>query len=223
MHSYSTERVKAYRTFKSLDPADPLVLVRHYEQHEKLLDSLDSEQWFDCFATYTDALFEAEMFRKHLVVAEYLLEVIITQNFTTHHGQDIYQHTLLRKACTHSHLGDQRKAQETIETLIRINPEHKAARYVLANLLLKTQPRWYRNWTGYYIGIILLSSFLFVGAGVLYFCGSNLSQICLISGATLLLLALGTMAGTKLWHTWQSYAYPRHLARNLLRIKRSEV
>ncbi len=222
MHSYSTQRIKAYRTFKSLDPADPLMIVRHYERNEKHLNELDSDQWFDCIATYTDALFEAEMYRKHLVMAEHLLEVIILQNFTTHHGEDIYQHTLLRKACTHSHLGEHTKAKETIETLIRINPKHKAARLALAKLLLKSQPSWYRQITTWCIAFILISSCLFALSGVLYLLKFSMSQYPLWLGAFMLSIAILVMAVSHAWHVWQSYAYPRHLTRQVLRSRCTE-
>jgi hypothetical protein len=219
MFSYSAEIIAAYRNFKSLDNADPLAIVRHYERNERALCALEPEQSFDCLATYTDALFDAELYKKHLVMSNYLLEVIIIENFTTFHGEDIYQHTLLRKACSHSNLGEKAKGKEVIEELIRINPDHKAARHVLATLLLREQPTWYRKWTTLYIGLILFASFCFATSALLYFSGQPNVFASAIMGTILLASALLAMVGTRAYHTWHSFAYPRHLARKLLRNK----
>jgi tetratricopeptide (TPR) repeat protein len=222
MHSYSADLIRAYRDFKSLDTADALAIVRHYERNEKALCALDADQSFDCLATYTDALFNAELYRKHLVMSEYLLEVIIIENYTTFHGEDIYQHTLLRKACSHSNLGNKEKGKEVIEELIRINPDHKAARHVLATILLREQPVWYRKWTTFNLAAIVLAACCFAVSTFGYFMGNASYPYAFIAGSVLLGLAVLAIAGTRAYHTWHSFAYPRHLARKLLR-KRKEV
>jgi hypothetical protein len=223
MHIYSTELVRAYRAFKALDPADPLALVHHYEKHEAALVKLDQDQSFDCLATYTDALFQAEMYRKHIVMCEYLLEVIIMENITSFHGEDVYQSTLLRKACSHRHLNENAKAQEVLEALLAINPDHKAARFVLANFMLQEQPIWYQKWTSFYIGFILLAACSFVLSACLKLFGKGGSFVFAYAGLALVSAAIVAMLGTRLYHTWNSYAYPRHLARKLMQSKRTET
>lgn len=221
MQIYPAELVKAYRNFKALDSADPLAIVRYYERHEDQLTALDQEQSFDCLATYADALFDAELYKKHLVMANYLLEVIIIENFITFRGEDIYQHTLLRKACSHVHMGNKEKAQDILEQLIRINPENKAARHVLATLLLQEQPVWYRRWTNFYIAFILAASCCLAVSAIFHLANRSESGTKIFFvGLFFLGVSLVSMASTRAYHTWKSMAYTRRLARNLLRLKR---
>lgn len=218
MYLQQTELLKVYRTFKSLDPTDPNSIVRYYEKHEKALNSLDFDQYFACLATYTDALFEAELYQKHLVMCDHLLELIIVENISSHRGEDIFQYTLLRKACTLNNLGETTQAREVIEQLIRINPGHRAARQVLAIMLLRQQPNWHQKCTGAAILCILAASVALAADTLLVHIFDLDFPLRLdYIGIGLLGLALSLIVGVKVFHTWRSYAYPRHMARKLLR------
>jgi hypothetical protein len=222
MQSYSTESIKVYRIFKSLDAADPLGVVRHYEENESMLRTLDSAQAFDCLAAYADALFGAEMFEKHTTVAARLLEVIIIDNFTSYLGEDAYEHTLLRLACSHLHMGHKQQSQRLLEDLIKINPDNKAARQVLATILIREQPVWYRKWTNFYIGSLIIASFCFVLSLVSYVFELNITSVASYLGFACIVITLCAIVGTRSYHTWKSFAYTRRLARKLLLNKRKK-
>jgi hypothetical protein len=222
MYLQNTDLLKIYRVFKSLDSADPLSIVRFYEKNEKALSELSFDQFFNCLAVYVDALFNAEMYRQHIVMCDHLLQLIISENVRTHNGTDVYQHTLLRKACSHNLIGELDTAHRVIEELIKINPEHKEARHVLATMLMQEQPKWHQNWTATAILSILSASILITLGGIAYIFKFTFSSqlvtvgLGLMAGAVLVLLAI------KGFHTWEAFAYTRRLARKLLRKRMQE-
>ena len=126
-------RLKIYRNFKSIEAADYHGIARYYERFEQDIHQLDFDEYFDCLASYTQALYEIGDYRKHLVMCDFLLETIIIQNVESWGGEDLYTKTLLAKATSQYFEQEYKSAERILKELVKIAPENS----VLAAILNK--------------------------------------------------------------------------------------
>jgi tetratricopeptide (TPR) repeat protein len=152
-------RLKIYRNFKSLEAADFHGIVRYYERFEQDIHQLDFDEYFDCLASYTQALFEIGDHRKHLVMCDFLLETIIIQNVETWGGEDLYTKTLLSKATSQYYLQEYELSAHILQELIKINPEHSGpAKKLWEKCILRQKPGWLMRIRALGVGVLLFTA-----------------------------------------------------------------
>lgn len=135
-------RLKLYRNFKSIDTADYHGIVRYYERFEDAIYTLDTEEFFDCALTYTNALFETGNFGKHLVMCDHLLELVIMQNIQTWGGEDIFASLLFKKAASLFKQGEFDQAAYILRELIKLHPGDARPVLFLRKCLIQQKPGW---------------------------------------------------------------------------------
>jgi tetratricopeptide (TPR) repeat protein len=159
-------RLKIYRHFKAIEVADFHGTVRYYERFEQDIHQLDFEEYFDCVASYTQALFEIGDHRKHLVMCDFLLETIIIQNVETWGGEDLYAKTLLAKASSQYYLQEYGQAAHILQELIKIHPENAApAQKLWEKCLLRQKPEWLMRVRACGVGLLLFTA-LFIAVEI---------------------------------------------------------
>lgn len=152
-------RLKLYRNFKSIEAGDYHGIARYYERHEQDIHLLDFEEYFDCLASYTQALFEIGDYRKHLVMCDFLLETIIIQNVECWGGQDLYTQTLLTKAASLYQLQEYEKSVRILEELVKINPESPVlVKKLWERCLLRLKPGWLMRTRAFAVGLLLFTA-----------------------------------------------------------------
>ncbi len=141
MYYSQATRLRLYRDFKALDPRDPYSIVRYYEQHEEALRWLDQQEFLDCTLAYTNALFEAEEYARHIVMCDFLIEFVMCENVTYFGGEDVFFNQLYKKSLSYYHLNDMPNATRLLISVVHIAPEHLPARAILFDCLQKEMPK----------------------------------------------------------------------------------
>ena len=152
-------RLKLYRNFKAIEATDYHGIARYYERFEQDIHVLDFEEYFDCLASYTQALYEIGDYRKHLVMCDFLLETVIIQNVESWGGVDLYTKTLLAKSASLYELQEYPKAVRILEELIKISPESSViARKLWEKCLLRLKPVWLMRTRAFAVGLLLFTA-----------------------------------------------------------------
>ncbi len=152
-------RLKIYRNFKAIEATDYHGIARYYERFEQDIHVLDFEEYFDCLASYTTALFEIGDYRKHLVMCDFLLETIIIQNVESWGGEDLYTKTLLAKAASLYQLQEYPKAAHILQELVKISPEASVfAKKLWKKCLLRQKPGWLMRTRAVAVALLLFTA-----------------------------------------------------------------
>ena len=215
-------RLKLYRDFKALGSQDVYGIIRFYEKNEAAITRLDTEEYFDCTLTYTEALFEASEFEKHIVMCDYLLAFVIQENITHWGGEDLYTRLLNKKAAAHFCQQNWEKACHVIQELIKMNPENKRLARFLRLCMIKNRPSWLSNVRAASVVIILFAAVviafeLFVIKPFfpdLYYQALWTHNGMLAAGAL-------TLAGGEMIHIWKAYESVKEFRKNAIRRKTS--
>jgi hypothetical protein len=158
MYYSATTRLRLYRDFKALDPRDPYGIIRYYEQHEEALHWLDQDEFLDCALAYTNALFEAEEYPRHIVMCDFLIEYVMRENVTYFGGDDVFFSQLYKKALSYYHLNDMVNATRLLRSVVHIAPEHQQAQVILLDCLQKEMPKRRLHIRAWAMLLILLSA-----------------------------------------------------------------
>jgi tetratricopeptide (TPR) repeat protein len=157
------QRIRLYREFKAIHPNDFQRIVPYYERHETAIRAFEFDAWFDCTLIYCQALYDGGFYRKHLVMCDYLLEIIIDQNIITWGGEDWYHKIIFQKALSLYQLDEFVKAQHVLRELLKMHPENEQmVRQLLLRCYLSQKPRWLLIARALAVLVVLLSVILVV-------------------------------------------------------------
>lgn len=158
--SQSTYHSKTYRRFKEIDKGDYRTIARFFEEHEREIDRLDFEEYFDLRVCYASALFEIGAYERHLQQVDFILERSIEHNVQFFQGEDLFCKTLFQKAASHFNLLNYRKAEYILRELIKINPYYPDAGAFLQKTIYQQRPKFIRATRAVAIALFLLSALL---------------------------------------------------------------
>ena len=145
MNQPKTYRSQIFRNFKAMNPAEFRKVVHFYERHEKDVLSLDFEEYFEMLVSYTNALFEIAEYRKHLLMADAVVETSIIENVSYINGEEIFRSTLFRKAASFYNLFDYKKAIYVLQELLKMEPTDASSRHFLERCLRADRPQLARH------------------------------------------------------------------------------
>jgi tetratricopeptide (TPR) repeat protein len=140
MYVSPTYRLRLYRDFKAIDPKDPYSVIRYYEQYEEALNTLDLDEYLDCTLGYTDALFEADEYGRHIVMCDHLIELVMRESMTYFGGEDIFAKLLFRKGVTYYNLNDHENALRVFKSVAKIAPNNPQTSILLYSCLRQKTP-----------------------------------------------------------------------------------
>ena len=141
MYISPTQRLRLYRNFKAIDSRDPYSIIRYYEQHEEALSALEMDEFLDCTLAYTNALFEADEFARHIVMCDFLIEFVMRENITYFGGEDVFCTQLYKKGVSYYHLNDFPNATRVLTSAVKINPANIPACAILMSCLQQEMPK----------------------------------------------------------------------------------
>lgn len=222
-----TSRSQIYRTFRTIHAGEYRRIVRFYERHERDIEQLDFEEYFELFVTYSQALFEIGEYQKYLEIADTVIQTAIIQNITTIKGVDIYEDALFKKAASYFNLGKPIEAQYILEELILINPYEETASAFLSRILRAKKPQYMHYAQGTTILFFILSAII-VCVEVLVV--RNLYKLYASSFESvrngLFTMGILLLVSTELWHRWETNNYVRNFTEKAKRkwlLKQSEI
>jgi tetratricopeptide (TPR) repeat protein len=202
MSYLSHNRLKLYRNFKAIESDDFHNIVRYYEQYENDIQLLDFEEFFDCTVAYTYALFEINSLRKHIVMADYLLETIIMQNIESWNGKNIYTFVLYNKASALYQMEQYESATHILKELIKISPWDTEFTKLLAACYHKRKPVWLSKTRSISVFLFLFSALMIaVEIFVKPFFATQLVEVQYLQIGSFV-LGIVVLLGGEFWHHW---------------------
>jgi len=134
-------RSNVYQHFKEIGEKEYQSIVRFFEEHEKDIQHLSFEEYFELLMTYTDALFEIGAYPNYVETCDFAIESTIHFNVKMFKGVDVYQKLLFRKAASLFQLMRFEEAKHILRELIRINPDHELAPRFLKKCRVAEMPK----------------------------------------------------------------------------------
>lgn len=157
-HQY-TYKQEIYLQFKELDKSSLRNIVQYVEKNRDAIEDLDSEEFFEVYATYCRALFDLGNYSKYIIESDQLLFISIDQNIYEFEGEDIYASTLFRKAAGLFNLGNHTEARQILIQLLKIDPENKDVK-AFYKKLIRSRYKLSKITRAIAVGMILTSAFL---------------------------------------------------------------
>lgn len=156
----STYHSNIFQAYKDIEARDYRAIVSFYESHKKEIKSLDFHEFFELRIAYVSALFEVAAYQKYLAEVDDAIEVSIMNNIKIHKGYNVFQRLLFRKAASHYHLGEYKKAKHILRELVKICPSEDLYSRFLKKCMWKTTPTYVRNTRAISIFMFMLSAFV---------------------------------------------------------------
>ncbi len=121
----STYHSRVYKDFKEIESNAHRQIIRFFEKHQRMINRLEFEEYFELLVAYVDALFEIGAYQKHLSLVDEVIENSISSNIHLYKGDDIFYINLFKKAASHFNLHQYDQAQHILRELIKMNPQDK--------------------------------------------------------------------------------------------------
>jgi hypothetical protein len=216
-----TYHSQVFRNFKAIDALEYRKIVHFYERYEKSILQLDFEEYFEMVVTYTHALFETEAYRKHLMMANVVVETSINHNITHINKEEIFLSTLFQKAASHYQLQEFAKAEHTLLELIKIEPKDPLSIRMLEKVFRDNRPSYIRYTRAFAILAFLIAA-LGVAIEVLIIRHFIPDWAAMTEGIRNGVFSLGVFALVmpELYHRWNS---SRRAKQHLVDIKSKKV
>ncbi|MBL7816416.1 MAG: tetratricopeptide repeat protein [Saprospiraceae bacterium] len=135
------EQSSLFRSFKAIDAGEFRQIVRYYERYEQEVLQLEFDEYFEILVAYTNALFEISEYKKHIKLADIVIETSIIENISEVNGQEIFQSTLFKKASSHYNLFEYKKAIHVLQELLKIDPTDTDSSHFLEHCLREDKPQ----------------------------------------------------------------------------------
>ncbi|RMF26552.1 MAG: hypothetical protein D6765_08710, partial [Bacteroidetes bacterium] len=153
----STYRSPLFRRYREIPPKAYQSLLRFFREHEQEIACLELEERFELLFAYAEALFGVGAYGEHLERVEEIIELAFRHNIEEHQGRDVLQHCLLRKAASCFHLHQLERSEYVLRELLRINPHHPTAPYLLERCLRRRRARRLLGLKAYALAFFFLS------------------------------------------------------------------
>ena len=181
-------------------------VVRYYERHEKEILKLDFDEYFEMQVAYTNGLFEISEYRRHILMADIVIETSIVENISTVNGQEIFESMLFKKAASHYNLLEYKKAIHVLRELLKIEPNNQENARFLEHCFREDQPQIARHARAIAVALFL-SAALTISIEMLYARNFSTDLVPFIEMSRNIMFGLGMfilLFGT-FWHRWTCY------------------
>lgn len=225
MNDSRTYRSQIYREFQEVQQnASWHSLTRFYEKHERSISNLDFEEYFELLLCYTGALFETGAYRKHIAMADTIIEISILQNISHFRGDDIYTKTLFRKAASHYNLSETTACEHILRELIKMNPQDDDAIAFLRRCIRSRQPRYIQDSRALAIVLFFLSA-LVICVEVLFIRNFAPDYTNLVMGLRTGIFVLGLFAlvSGDLYHRWETHNAIQRFVEQQRQLKKEQL
>jgi len=162
LHRKTTYQSPVFTDFETLGRRNYHEIVRFCEQHRDAMEQLNFDEFFIMELAYCNALFQMDMFDKHIKTANHVIELSILNNIQFYEGEDIYHRTLFQKAQSHKVLNQLPEAIHIIKELIKMNAMVKEYQQFLKLCYTKDGTPFLHNLRAYGVLICLISSGILV-------------------------------------------------------------
>ncbi len=189
---------KVFLEFSRLDEENFRTVVHFFEKNQEAVITMNFEERFIMLLTYANALYEINAYKRHLRVADEIIELSITHNIQFFNGEDIYLKTLFQKAKSYFHLHEYKASEHVSTELVKMVPNHSPYSKLLNKCLIRQRPAYVKNMLASGVFLYLLSV-VFVVVNILvikslfpeYHPGMEVARIAIfVGGLSMLVLAM---------------------------------
>lgn len=189
---------KVFLEFSRLDEENFRSVVHFFEKHQEEVVTMNFEERFIMLLTYSNALYEINAYKRHLRVADDIIELSITHNIQFFNGEDIYLKTLYQKAKSYFHLHEYESAEHVSSELVKMVPNQTSYSKLLNKCLIRQRPNFVKRMLASGVFLYLLSV-VFVVINILivkpsfpeYHWGMETTRISIfVGGIAMLILAM---------------------------------
>lgn len=161
LHRKTKYQSPVFIDFETLGKRNYHEIVRFCERNRDAMNQLNFDEFFIMELSYCDALFQMDMFDKHIYTANHVIELSILNNVQFYEGEDIYHRTLFQKAQAHKALNQLSEAIHITKELLKMNKTQKEYQQFLKLCYTKDGTPFLQNLRAY--GVLIC----FVAAGLL--------------------------------------------------------
>ncbi len=195
---------EVFNNFKSIDAQAYRNIVRYYERHEKVIELLEFEEYFELLLAYSNALFEICEYKKHIKLSKLLIETSVVENITHFRGEEVYMTALLKKAISHYYTFQFEQSEHILKEMLKINAQDSDVVRVLSHVYRDNPPR-YLRWARALSILFFLTSAIVISLEVLVIRHFFESLTPFVEWARNILFAsgVGVYVLCEVWHRWQ--------------------
>ncbi len=161
LHRKTSYQSPVFINFETLGRRNYYEIVRYCENNRGAMQQLNFDEFFIMELAYCNALFQMDMFEKHILTANHIIELSIINNIQFYEGEDIYHRTLFQKAQAHKALNQLPEAIHLVKELIKMNSITKEYQQFLKLCFTKNSTPLLQNLRAY--GVLICS----IAAGIL--------------------------------------------------------
>ena len=161
LHRKATYQSPVFINFETLGRRNYYEIVRYCENNRSAMQQLNFDEFFIMELAYCNALFQMDLFEKHIITANHIIELSINHNIQFYEGEDIYHRTLFQKAQAHKALNQLPEAIHLAKELIKMSVVTKEYQQFLKRCYTKNSTPLLQNLRAY--GVLICA----IAAGVL--------------------------------------------------------
>lgn len=161
LHRKTSQHSPVFKDFETLGKQNYHEIVHFCERNRDAMFQLNFDEFFIMELAHCNALFEMKYYKKHIFIANSIIELSILNNVQFYQGEDIYHKTLFQKAQAHKLINDVPQAIHIAKELLKMTPNSKEYHQFLKVCYTKSGTKLLENLKNY--GALLC----FVSAGLL--------------------------------------------------------
>lgn len=162
LHRKTSYHSPVFINFETLGRRNYYEIVRYCENNRIAMQQLNFDEFFIMELAYCNALFQMDMFEKHITTANHIIELSILHNIQFYEGEDIYHRTLFQKAQAHKALNQLPQAIHLAKELIKMNSVTKEYQQFLKRCYTKNGTTFLQNLRAYGVLIFAISAGILV-------------------------------------------------------------
>lgn len=210
-----------FKNFKAIDTGEFRQVVWYYERHQKAILALEFEEYFEMLVAYTHALFQVNEYKKHLEMADIVIEISIIENINYVNGEEIFKRILFQKAASHYNILEYKKAIHVLRELLKIEPDNYENRLFLEKCLRDNKPEIIRLTRAVGVFLFLFSAFtISIEVLVVRNFYPEFTYFIEIFRNTAFGLGLLTLLGGIIWDRWWSFREVRRFVQEAKKRKK---
>ena len=158
LHRETSYQSPVFINFETLGRRNYYEIVRYCESNRSAMQQLNFDEFFIMELAYCNALFQMDMFEKHINTANHIIELSINNNIQFYEGEDIYHRTLFQKAQAHKALNQLPEAIHLAKELIKMNSITKEYQQFLKLCYTRNNTAFLQNVRAYGVLICLIAA-----------------------------------------------------------------
>ncbi|MBP7821430.1 MAG: hypothetical protein KA010_00810 [Saprospiraceae bacterium] len=197
-----------YRDFLRIFPNAHRAFVNFFEENIQDINELPPDELFDIYLTYTDSLYNLEMYDKYIKYSEQILITSINSNSVQYQSEQLYENTLFRMAKAHYSLYQYHKCDHLLKELIRLDPTNDEAIELYRKSIIQQVPQYTYQIRAYSLYLFLLTAvIILIEICIIRQFYSEFTRAVELTRTITLFIGIVILILESLYRRWKIYIY----------------